>query len=529
MPQTREHVAVCRFLGVEAGVVALTKCDLAPGDLLALVEEDIRQATAGTFLEAAPIVRCSALAAPPVGLAELTAATARALHRRAERSGAAFLAVDRVFTKAGAGTVVTGTLARGSVSVGDELEVFPPGHEAPLRVHVRALQVHGRSEPKASAAARVALALRGDDLAAIERGSVVAAPGSLAPTRVVDVELDLLSGEPLAARTALRLHLGTTALDVTARPLGDRYARLSSRLPFVALAGQRFVVRESDRTVGGGRVVDPEPRVVRFRARSRPRPWFFEEPPGRARVARLVEEARYAGLTPSDASRRTGIADAPTHLTALSHRGEVVLASDRAFAAPLLAEAKATLLALALEHHAEKPILAGVSGAELATRAPARLRALAPRALEALVVDGSLTLADGRYRAHGSDAARQELLGSLLERFRRARLEPPLDEVARTEAGLEPKAFRDALAELQRSGSLRRVGGLHFESGALQALADDVRRWFSTHTELSAGDLKTLGGGLSRKYAIPLLEWLDQEGVTLRRGDVRIAGPARRS
>ena len=537
MPQTREHLAICRFLGVQAGVIALTKCDLAAPDLLALVEEDVRQATTDTFLASAPIVRCAALADPPVGIAELTQATARAVlenARRAEPHSAAFLAVDRVFTKAGAGTVVTGTLARGTIAVGDELEVFPPGAERPLRVHVRSLQVHGHAEPKVSAAARVALALRGGDLHAIERGSVVASPGSLAPTRIVDVELESLSaqplagepltGAPLAVRTGFRLHLGTTAFDVRARSLGDRFVRLSSKLPFVAAAGQRFVVRRGDATIGGGRIVDPEPRVLRQRAR--PRPWFFEEPPGRARIGRLVEEARYAGLAPAEAIRRTAVSDAAAHLTALSHRGDVILVGERAFSAPLLTETKTALLALALDHHVKSPLLAGISGVELTSRAAPRLRPLVPRALDALVAEGRLGLVDGRYRARGSDAERQEILAALLERFRRAGLEPPLDEVARTEAGLEPKAFRDAIAELQRNGSLRRVGGLHFESEVLRALADEVRRWFLTHRELGAGDLKSLGGGLSRKFAIPLLEWLDQEGVTVRRGDVRIAGPA---
>jgi selenocysteine-specific elongation factor len=548
MPQTREHLAICQLLGVSCGVIAVTKCDLATSDLLELVEEDVRSATEGTFLASSEIVRCSAPSAgAPMGLAELSAAVARAWggHARGPRRGPAFLAVDRAFRKAGAGTVVTGTLARGTIAVGDEVDALVPGELSPARLRVRAVEVHGRAEERVSAATRLALNLRGDDVELLARGAVIGAPDTLVATNAVDASLDLLpQAAPLGRRTALRLHVGTTSLDVSAtllepgrerlEPGGRGFVRFTSRVPVAAFVGQHFVVRraerDGERTVGGGTIVDPSPRPRR--ASKRQRPFFFEAPDATAQVGLLVADARFAGITLSEAKRRCSTeGDVEAVLEDLLARRVVACSAGRYYAAEILDVAKSALVTILDEIHAAKPLLAGVSSAELSTRSPPRVRALATLAIEALVSDGAVVTEGGlfRSRAHaagGASARRQDVLSSLAARYRSAGLTPPLDDVVRAELALSVPSFHDAVTELKRAGSLRLLGGLHYDTNILSSLRDSVRRWFAERPSLTPVEFKELCGGITRKHAIPLLEWLDASGVTVRRGEARVPGPA---
>jgi selenocysteine-specific elongation factor len=534
MPQTREHVAIGSMLGVRAGVVALTKADLVDADGLARCERAVRVATRGTFLEQAEIVACSTRSG--VGLDRLADTMLRVLPRSAEEQSVApaFLPIDRVFHKAGAGLVVTGTLLLGALSVGDDVDVMAGGEVE--RAKVRLLQVHGRSVDQVHAPTRVAVNLRGAPTG-LARGSVIAASGWQRPTRAVNAAIELLADAPvLRGRLQLVLHVGAAQRAVKAQLLGapelqpsERgLVRLSASEPFAAFAGQHVVVRCPDRpgqgTVGGGTIVDPHPARRRIPVES----WLHGDP--RVRAEACVAEAKYLGTTQAEIVRRLRPEeDARAAVASLVKERTVRQVGEKLFLGKLVEEAKrAVRQTLAQPEHDGS---VGLAKGELTTRAPVRLRGLVDTAVNDLVVEGAVVLADGAVRVAGQasiDGAREDACARAASRYAREGLMPASDEQIRGELGLLPKAFADALRELKRRGVLVGVGGMHFSAAALDGLKKQVASYFEGHPSLVPGDLKTMCG-LTRKHAIPLLEWLDAQGITRREGDRRVAGPWLRS
>ncbi len=274
MPQTREHLDILRLLGVHTGLVALTKQDMVEPDWLPLVQEEVREFVAGTFLESAPIIPVSSRTG--AGLEELKAELVRLAEGAAEkkRDGAFRLPVDRVFTVAGFGTVVTGTLLAGEIRVGDELELLPdriPGR-------VRGIQAHGTKTDVGQAGQRLAVNLQGIDLDQAHRGDVVVPTGLFRTSRRVDVRLDHLASAPrdLRHRTTVRFHSGTS--EVTAQiillehdaltPGQSGYAQLRLDQPLLLVSGDPYLIRATSPsvTIGGGIVLDPFPPARRRRS-----------------------------------------------------------------------------------------------------------------------------------------------------------------------------------------------------------------------------------------------------------------------
>jgi selenocysteine-specific elongation factor len=543
MPQTREHLEVCRLLGIRVGVVALTMCDRVDAELLALARDDVGALAAGTFLEAAPVIACSALRGE--GLAELTAAVAAALARASPRptSGPLFVPVDRVFLRPGFGTVVTGTLVRGAIAVGDVIDALPgPGGSVIEGLRVRGIQVHDRAVERAEAACRVAINLRGEGAERVARGMALASAGWQRPTDAILAEIELLAGvDTLHPRELLTLHLGATQV-VAAATLIEAAApgvaglwRLAGSAPFACHAGQRLVLRratpEGPRTCGGGLVVDPHPGRARA-ALLAAAPRFFRARTAPERIAALVEGGRDRGVSEAEARRRLA-PDEPVAegLGKLEKAGKIVrLAGDppRWVSAGAVGPVAAAIRGEIAAFHAAHPLLYGPSLQAIGGQLPGPQGALAAPGLAALVARREAVIEGGLVRLAGHDPAAGASLGALAARYEAAGLAPPGDEELRRDLGLSPGGLRDAVAELRRQGRLRATGGLVFAATALDALVDRVRAHLALSPELTPADLKQIGGGLTRKHAIPLLEWLDAAGVTRRRGEVRVAGPAAR-
>ena len=266
MPQTREHFAICRLLGVRNGLVVITKKDLVEAELLPLVEEDARALVAGSFLADAPIVVVSAKTG--AGLEELKSRVIEIGNRVPPRSAdfTMRLPIDRAFSMKGFGTVVTGTLVSGQIAEADELELLPLGQ----KVRVRGLQVHGQAVKQANAGQRTAVNVAGVDTAQVERGMVLAPAGRLHPTQILDVWIDVLPGiaRPVRSRSRLRFHIGAaevlgrvTILDGPAEIAagGGGLAQLRLEAPVIALHDDRFILRSYSPadTIAGGRVVNP--------------------------------------------------------------------------------------------------------------------------------------------------------------------------------------------------------------------------------------------------------------------------------
>jgi selenocysteine-specific elongation factor len=537
MPQTREHFHICRLLGIRQGVVALTKCDLADADSQALAEMEARELVAGSFLEGAELVRVSARSG--AGLDELRAALGRLAQRVAPRAadGLLRLPVDRVFSLHGFGTVVTGTLVSGSLASGEELEALPSGR----RMRARGLQVHGAGVDTAEAGSRTAVNLAGVEVNDLERGDVLTRPGTLRATSMLDVELNLLPGEkPLRDQARLRVHLASAERLARLRLLGrsalegggTAVAQLRLESPAVAGRGDRLVLRSYSpaSTIGGATVLDPLPPK-----RRRPEGATLERLAAlRGATAPLaagvfVREAGARGVELPDLAARVTLS-----VTALRESLDADAELRLLAREPVVAVSRQTLAALgrgcleALKSfHADNPLRPAMPLEELRRRA---FRAASPvvvdDVLNGLVQAGQLRLAADAVALSGhavtlkpDEAATRDALLAAFDDARYAGLTIP--EAARA-AGREPKAIERLVRLLLSQRQIERVGDAQLvHRRHLESLRQEVRRRWPPGSRLDVAGVKELTG-LSRKFVIPLLEYLDREKVTRRSGADRI-------
>jgi selenocysteine-specific elongation factor len=548
MPQTREHFDICRLLGIRHGVVVLTKRDLVDVGTLEVVEAEVRDAVAGTFLEGAPVVPVSTRTGEGIDvLREVLAGLAGVAPRQA-RPGLTRLPVDRVFTVKGFGTVVTGTLVSGRIVEDERLEVLPEGRE----VRVRGVQVHGEAVPAVEAPRRVALNLGAVNPGDLGRGVTLATSGSLPVTRRTDVRLELLSSaRPLLHGSRVRVHHGTS--EVLARvaiaalqgqegkwawaepgragvtvPSGARaYVRLRFDRPAVVTRGDRLVLRSYSpaTTVGGATVLDPQPPPGRLRRPAMLERYSQLEATSSA-IGMWLQEAGLRGCSLAALMRRSGLsaADLGLEVEAALAAGKAQRVGEDIFDASAVAGMEAALLQVLEELHVERPREEGFSRESLRQRVaggapPGCFAAVVARLSEAGQLAGTDRL---RLASHLTDAdgGWSESAGRVLRGVARAGLSPP-DEGALAEgAALERRECGDLVHRLVREGRLVRLGGLVFHPEALARLKDDMYA-LGAGTVVDVAFVKQKYG-LSRKYAIPLLEWLDRERVTRRTGTARV-------
>ena len=535
MPQTREHFHICRLLAIPRGLVVLTKCDLAYDDLKALAEVEARELVQGSFLDGAPVVRVSATTGEGLdGLVSALGSLSAALPARSV-DGLLRLPVDRAFTLHGFGTVVTGTLVSGRLELGEEVELLPSGK----RARARGLQVHGAAVAVAEAGNRVAVNLAGLEVEDIARGDVLARPGTLRPTSIVDVELTLLAGErPLKDQARVRVHVASGEYLARVRllergslgPGETAAAQLRLERPAVAGRGDRLIVRSYSPavTIGGALVVDPLARKQRRRAAPAPgtRKVLGEADPIRAAVL-LVEEAGTGGIdAPRLAARVTVPVD--TLLAGLGREEAVVALGkeppwllSRAAAAELAQSARDVLA----RYHMEQPLRATMPREELRQNAFAG----APPLSFDHVMGAMAEAGDLRLSAEGVALARhavrlspeeQSARRALLDAARAAGLEG-LDLARSAPAGVDARLRERVSRVLLAEGALRRVGDAVVLGEALDSLKAEVRQRWASGARLDVGAFKDLTR-LSRKYVIPLLEYLDREKITRRSGPDRI-------
>jgi selenocysteine-specific elongation factor len=536
MPQTREHLAICSLLHIRTGLVVLTKTDMVESDWIELVRDDVASLVRGTFLEGAPVVAVSAKTG--AGLDELRA-TLRRLADAVPARGVEQLArlpIDRVFTIKGFGTVVTGTLAAGALGVDDRVEVFPRG----LVAKVRGLQVHGQAVERAAAGQRTAVNLQGLERAAVERGDVIGHAGTLSATTLVDVVLEMLpdAARSLESRDRVRLHTGTS--EIMARALlldgaelapGQRgFARLRLEAPLVALAGDRFVIRSYSPivTIGGGTILDTDPPRLKRPARLAHLKMLESGDPESV-VEEQVRGAGVGGIRLPALVARVPFGPARTRalLDALA-AAEKVTAVDRDWS--LHADAVARLRALitgALEQfHRAQPLRAGMSREELRVRAANADERIFAHVLGGLDAEGVVRVDRDKVRLASHElrlnATQQAAVDRLEREFREAQAAPPSAEEALARAGLAGDEQHELFQLLLESRKLVRVKeSLFFHAAALETIQDKLVALLRERKEIGPGDIKDLLG-ISRKYAIPLLEYFDARRVTARVGERRV-------
>jgi selenocysteine-specific elongation factor len=548
MPQTREHFDICRLLGVSSGLVCLTKIDMVDEELLALVRTEAEELIAGSFLEDAPLLAVSARTG--AGLGELKAVLKAIASQVPARSAEtiARLPVDRAFTMRGFGAVVTGTLIAGEINEGDEMELLPAG----VRVRVRGLQVHNSPVTRASAGQRVAVNLGGIEAALIERGMVLAAQGRLRPTQILDAQLSVLESapRPLRSRMRVRVHLG--AAEVLARlrvleeggeiaPGQSGFVQLRLESPVVALPKERFIIRSysPSLTIAGGIVLDPLAAKHRGRetAKARQRLALLVTAERGVEFAVFVETAGEQGLRRADLLARTGWTDevfADAARRALES-GAVVEAEGVYVNKESFESISQATLAEVTQHHRREPLARGLLRETLRERVFSHTAAEVFRAVMSHLESAGAIVSEKevvRAASHklslsSDDTALKERLEKI---YRDAALEPPtLDEaLARAGANRAPAAReheRKIFQLLLDARLLARVSpDLFFHREALDLLTARLREYGAQHEPerlIDVAAFKTIAG-ITRKYAIPLLEYFDRERVTRRAGDKRI-------
>lgn len=515
MPQSAEHLTIVDLLGISHGVVALTKSDSVDADTLELRLLEVEEKLAASSLKDARVVPCSAVSGD--GIDELVNELDRVLGSAPppEDLGRPRLWVDRVFTVAGAGTVVTGTSAGGTFASGDEVEISPEGR----RARIRKIQSHKKGLSSVGPGTRTALNLAGLERQGAERGDAIVTAGAWKPTRELDVMLRVAGRELLGVEHELTskgshlLHVGSAETPVrvallendTLRSGEQGLARLYLRDPLPLARGDRFVLRDAGRrlTFGGGSVLDPFPPKGRRSQRATALHSLVGASPGEAAAAIVELEGSIDRAT---LRLRTGSDEAPT--------GAVTLGDDiySALAFETLSEKARQVVD---EHHSTHPLEPGIDRETLRNEL-----GFSPSAFEDLVARLGLVTLKNRIAAAehqvALDPEQQRARDALIGTLRASGVTPPMTK----ELGVSA----DLLRSLTESGELVRVGDFHLEGTVATEIRSKVRSAIESQGPITVAQIRDLLG-TTRKYAVPLCEWLDDTGATIRRGDVRHLGP----
>lgn len=543
--QTVEHLAIARLLGIPEIFVVLTKLDAADVEIADLVELEVAELLEGTPWRGAPVFRTSARLGEGIdALAEALFARAGAPASGADAGDPARLPIDRAFLLEGRGLIVTGTLARGAIHVGDELDLLPAGR----RARVRGIQIHGRPRETAPAGTRTALQIAGLERDEIRRGDELATPGAWRVGRRLLARVHWLAEAalPLASRTPLRVHLYAADRMAMVRPLeperlepgGDGLVEIRLAGPVVAARGDRLVLRRPSpaATLGGGEVLDPSFRAGLSRrapARRRALAGTLDQA-----LETWIDDAGAAGATAGDLAERLGSRreDVAARLDPRVADGALVAAGDdatrRYFSPARLADLERRVRGFLAERLASDRLADGVSRAELVERAlPGRAAEAAPFHLEwlakrkVLAIDGDRVRPPGRVpQLTGEESG---LAAKIVELYEECGLEPPSPAEAARRLESKPAVTEGLIKYLVgRRKLIRLPAGLLISSAAFERLVAELRS--SGWERFSVQDFKERFG-LSRKWAIPLLEHLDSTGVTRRLGDQRALLPARQA
>ena len=539
MPQTREHLEICSLLGIDNGLVALTKTDAVDEELLELATEDLRDFLSGTFLSDAPVIPVSAHTGE--GIDRLRSALQDKISSpgHTEKPDIFRLPVDRVFTMRGHGTVVTGTLVSGEVHLGDTVVAHPQG----MRCKIRGVQVHGQSEEKVSAGHRTALNLSGVEVDDLQRGDTLAHPHRLFPSKAWDVEITCLSSapRPLKHRREIHFHHGTreilarvSLLDTEELAPGQTaLAQVRFPTPMVGLFGDRFVIRAHSplRTIAGGRLLNPLGRKIkRFSSQLEPLYTLTRADPETV----LLTHLELAGSQGLDFFRLQVLCTMSTkQLSALlqdlgskqrifcfDKENRVYVSGD------LVRDLVADLEEYVRRYHRNNPLQAGISRGRVASEwgrdLPQKLlHFILERCqkLGVLVSEQEVLRLPEHQVTLGQDQSR--LKESILQHYEEGGITPPnLGEVLQA-LDIDAKQATPILQLLSDEGKLIKIkDGMYYSATALERIRRLVLDYFSGNEQLGPKEFKELTG-LSRKYSIPLLEYLDKAKITIRVGDVR--------
>jgi selenocysteine-specific elongation factor len=531
MPQSREHLAICELLKIKKGIIALTKSDLVDDEWLKLVSDEIKNFVKGSFLEDADIIPVSSKSGMNLEMLKEKIRQS-AMQIEPKLTGGLFrLPIDRVFTLKGFGTVVTGTAVSGSISVDDTVEILPAG----ISTKVRGLQSHGQSVNTAYAGRRTGINLQGVDRESLKRGDVVASQGRFIPTSAVDANLLLLKDAPeLKNRSLVHFYCGTA--ETIARVIiyekdsvaaGEScYCQFRLHEPIVAVAGDRYIIRRFSplATIGGGEALDPYP-YKRKKSCGIEDLVVFSEGSLKDKIEMKVKKSGLSGISlhAIEGWIQGNLSDISAAVESLLKGGKLIAEHGNKqgalFHAEVFYDFKNTVSNALKSFHKNNPLKIGMSKEELRGTIkiePEIFNSLIPLIPEIVHEQDCLKMSG--FSASSADSG---LKGKIIEALNKAGLQPPLKhELAQTLSKPE-KEIADILKLLAKEDSVVRINdSMYITKEEYDKMISFLRDFFAKKPEMTVAEFRDMLA-TTRKYALPFLEYLDSNKITLRVGDIR--------
>ena len=540
MPQTREHLEICSLLGLKHGLIVLTKKDLVEQEWLSMVIEDIKEFTKGTFLENAPIVPVSSATGEGMDLLIKTIDEISEMIPAKSASGLFRIPVDRVFTMKGFGTVITGTLSSGKISLGDTVMIYPRKTTA----KIRGIQVHNSPVESAWAGMRTAINFQGLDLDEVDRGDVIALPDSLKPSYLVDASFTYLksNAKPLKNRAKIRFHTATAELhgnlilldQEQVEPGETALVQIRLDTPVTCVKDDRFVLRSETpvRTVGGGVILNPIPKKHK-RLKESISEGLTSITAGdiEAGIDFQIEQTGYNGISFDDLKLMTNLSEKKLEAVMsklLSDRKAIQVDKENKIFIheKTLVSFNDKLLSLLTNYHKQYPLKNGMPKEELKSKFPDFAGGrFFNHAIQKLIKDAKVIQSENvvHLSTHKVDLKEDQKIikEKIFDTYSKNGLTPPTFKQMHEELNIDSKAAKDVLLLLVKEGKIIKAkDDLFFESSAIKTLEKQLYDFLIERDEISAPQFKDMTG-LSRKYLIPILEYFDSINFTIRVGDSR--------
>lgn len=533
MPQSREHLAICELLKIKAGIVAITKADLVDKDWLQLVIDDVKGFVKGTFLETAEIIPVSAKTGINIDLLKEKIKEVAKNVKLKLIEGLFRLPIDRVFTLKGFGTVVTGTALSGTISLDEPVEILP----SKIASRVRGLQSHGKSVEKAYAGQRIGINLQGIDKESLKRGDVVVPPDRFIPTRVIDAKLEMLADAPVIKNRSL-VHFYSCTFETTARIIlydkdeikaGEScYCQLRLEDPVVVLSGDRYIVRRFSplQTIGGGEVLDPHPAKRRKKEGTEDLAAIekaSEYGSLKDRIEVKVKKSYLNGCTVSEIEgwMQGDIPEIKAAIEQLVKEGSLVRSQDVLFHQDGFNFFKNAVRSNLSRFHKENPLKPGISKEELKAKMPfstSRFFNLIAIIDDVITEKDILRLKDFKASLAHVDG---EVKGKIISALNKDGFQPPMRSELAQKLSISEKELTDLLKLLVKEGAVIRINdSMHITTEQYDKMLNLLKNFYAQKKEMTVAEFRDILG-TSRKYALPLLEYLDSNRITLRVGDIR--------
>lgn len=529
MPQTKEHLSICNLLKIKTGIIAITKADLVDKEWLQLVTDDIRGFVKGTFLENAEIVPVSAKTGMNIDLLKERIKDVAVNVKPKLTEGLFRLPIDRVFTLKGFGTVVTGTALSGTISLDAPVEILP----SKIVSKVRGLQSHGRSVEKAYAGQRIGINLQGVERESLKRGDVVVTPNRFIPTKVIDAKVELLLDAPTLKSKSLVHFYSGTAETIARIILYDKdeikagescYCQLRLNDPVVVLSSDRYIIRRFSplETIGGGEILDPHP-VKRKKKEGISDLITIEQGNIEDKIEAKVKKAHLSGCTISEVEgwMLSGIPEIETAIQALIKQGRIIKSQDILFHKDSFELFKNEVISKLSSFHRDNPLKSGMPKEELKAKMPfstTKFLNLITMIDNIVIEKEILRLKDFKPSLAKADEGIKIKIISVLNG---GGFQPPMKSELAQKLSVSEKEIADMLKLLAKEGAIVRINdSMYITKEYHDKMLNLLKDFYAKNKEMTVAEFRDMLG-TSRKYALPLLEYLDSSRITLRVGDIR--------